>query len=127
MKHFVICLSLLTFMAIPFTALAVDTTDFEMKTTRNLLNLCTASPEDNLYAEAVNFCHGYLIGAYHYYETSKKGPNAQSQICVPEPKPSRNDTIDMFVKWAKANKQYHNELPVETEFRFLMETWPCPK
>ncbi|MBW2690504.1 MAG: hypothetical protein JRC99_11305 [Deltaproteobacteria bacterium] len=125
MKHFVICLSLLIFMATPFTVLAVDTVDFEMKTTKNLLNLCTASPEDNLYAEAVNFCHGYLIGAYHYYESSRKGPNAQSQICISEPKPSRNDTIDMFVKWAKANKQYHNELPVETEFRFLMETWPC--
>lgn len=127
MKRFAICLALVVFMAIPFTTLAVETVDFEVQTTKNLLNLCTASPEDNLYAEAINFCHGYLIGAYHYHAASKKGPNALSLVCVPEPEPSRNETIDMFVKWAKANPQHHNELPVETEFRFLMETWPCPK
>ena len=33
----------------------------------------------------------------------------------------------MFVEWAKAHPQYMNELPVETEFRFLMEKWPCKK
>jgi hypothetical protein len=125
MKRYLIGLSMLAFMVAPFTALAVETVDFEVQTTKNLLNLCTASPEDNLYAEAINFCHGYLIGAYHYHEASRKGPNAQSQVCMPKPEPSRNDTIDMFVKWAKANPQHHNELPVETEFRFLMETWPC--
>ena len=125
MKRYAICLALLVMMATPFTALAVDTVDFEMKTTRNLLNLCTASPEDNLYAEAVNFCHGYLIGAYHYHEAINKGPNAQSLICLPKPEPSRNDTVDMFIKWVKANPQHHGELPVETEFRFLTETWPC--
>lgn len=127
MKRYVIGLSLLVCMVVPFTALAVETVDFEVQTTKNLLNVCTASPEDNLYAEAINFCHGYLIGAYHYHEASRKGPKAQSLVCLPEPEPSRNDTIDMFVKWAKANPQYHNELPVETEFRFLIETWPCPQ
>lgn len=125
MKRYAILLGLLVFMAVPFTALAVETVDFEVKTTKSLLNLCTASPEDNLYAEAVNFCHGYLIGAYHYYEASRKGPNAQSQICMHETRLSRNETIDKFVAWAKTNPQHHNELPVEAEFRFLLETWPC--
>jgi hypothetical protein len=125
MKRFVIGLSLLAFMIAPFTVLAVETVDFEVQTTKNLLNLCTSSSEDNLYTEAINFCHGYLIGAFHYHQASRKGPDTQPQICVPEPAPSRNDTISMFVEWAKANPQHHNELPVETEFRFLMETWPC--
>ena len=31
----------------------------------------------------------------------------------------------MFIDWAKAHPQYMDESPVETEFRFLMETWPC--
>ncbi len=127
MKRYVIFLSLLVFMTVPFTSLAVETVDFEVRTTKNLLNLCDVSPEDTMYAEAINFCHGYLIGAYHYHKASRKGPNTQSQICVSEPTPSRNETIDMFVEWAKANPQHHNELPVETEFRFLIETWPCPQ
>lgn len=33
----------------------------------------------------------------------------------------------MFVKWAKARPQYMDQLPVETEFMFLIETWPCKK
>lgn len=127
MKAKAICLSLMVLLGMPLSVYAVDKVDFEVKSTKNLLNLCTASPEDDHYAEAINYCHGYLIGGYHYYEASRKGPNAQSLVCVPEPKPSRNETIDMFVSWARANPQHDNELPVETEFRFLVETWPCPQ
>jgi len=46
-------------------------------------------------------------------------------ICVPNPKPSRNEAIVMFIELTKAHHQYMNEKPVETEFRFLMEKWPC--
>ncbi len=125
MKRYAICLILLAFVTLPFTALAVEKADFQVQTTESLLDLCTASPGSDLYEEAINFCHGYLIGAYHYHKASKKGPNAKDQICEPDPAPTRNQTIDMFVAWAKANPRYHTELPVETEFRFLMETWPC--
>lgn len=127
MKSYAIFSLLMIFLFVPSITLAVDPVDFQVPTTENLLNLCTASPEDNLYEEAINFCHGYLIGAYHYHEASGRAPNVQQQICVPEPKPSRNDTIRMFVEWAKANPQYNDELPVETEFRFLMESWPCDR
>jgi len=46
-------------------------------------------------------------------------------FCLPEPKPTRNDTIAMFISWAKQHPQYMYETPVETEFRFLNEKWPC--
>jgi hypothetical protein len=46
--------------------------DFEVQTTQNLVNLCTASPDDPLYHQAINFCHGYLVGAYHYYQAGKQ-------------------------------------------------------
>jgi hypothetical protein len=42
-----------------------------------------------------------------------------------EPRPSRDETVAMFVDWAKDHPQYWDEPAVETEFRFLMETWPC--
>jgi hypothetical protein len=44
---------------------------------------------------------------------------------MPEERPSRNEIIQKFVEWAKARPQFWNELPVETEFRFLAELWPC--
>jgi hypothetical protein len=109
----------------PAVAGAVSEEDFQVKTTQNILNLCTASPEDPLFAQAVNFCHGYLVGAYHYYEAAVSGPDGRRFVCPPDPRPSRNETIEMFIEWVKAHSQFWNDPPVETEFRFLTETWPC--
>jgi hypothetical protein len=51
-------------LAAPGVAGAVTDGDFEVKTTRNLLNLCTVSAEDSRYKEALHFCHGFLVGAF---------------------------------------------------------------
>ncbi len=125
MKNISIVLVLSLFILVPGLAGAVDETDFEMKTTEDLINLCTASPDDPLHAQAVNFCHGYLVGAYHYYQAVAAGPEGIQLVCIPEPEPSRNEAIAMFIDWAAARPQYWDEPPVETEFRFLIETWPC--
>ena len=125
MKQIAIVLMLSVFILVPGMAGAVDETDFKVKTTGALLYLCTTAPDDPLYAQAVNFCHGYLVGAYHYYQAVASGPEGIQLVCMPEPKPSRNETIAMFIAWAKAHPQYWSEPPVESEFRFLMETWPC--
>jgi len=112
-------------LALPAVSGAVSKEDFEVETTQNIINLCTAVPEDPLYEQAINFCHGYLVGAYAYYEAESGGPKGIKLVCPPDPPPSRNEAIQMFIAWAKAHPQYMNERPVETEFRFLMETWPC--
>ena len=123
----VIVLFLSVLLALPALALAggVSEKDFEIKTTRNLINLCTASPDDPLYQQAINFSHGYLVGAFHYYLAASLGPGGIRLVCLPDPPPSRNETIEMFIDWAKTRPQYMNEKPVETEFRFLMKIWPC--
>jgi hypothetical protein len=101
--------------------------DFVAKQTQNLINLCTASPQDPHYRDAIHFCHGYLVGAFHYYQAETADKRELKILCAPEPKPSRNETIDMFVSWAQQHPEYMNEMPVETEFRFLTEKWPCKK
>ena len=120
-------LSLLFVMAflLPALAGAVSEKDFEAQTTQNLINLCTVAPDDPLYHQAINFCHGYLVGAYDYYEAAGSGPGGVKLVCFPDPEPSRDDAIAMFIEWVKAHPQYWGERPVETEFRFLMEKWPC--
>jgi hypothetical protein len=120
-----IILLLLAVILIPGIAGAVNEKDFEIQTTENIINLCTAAPEDPLYHQAINFCHGFLVGAYRYYEAAGSGPGGLKLVCLPDPRPSRNETIDMFIEWAKAHPQHMKETPVETEFRFLMEKWPC--
>jgi len=120
-------LSLLFVMAflLPALAGAASEKDFEVQATENIINLCTAAPDDPLYREAVNFCQGYLVGAYHYYEAAGSGPGGVKLVCFPDPEPSRKDAIAMFIEWVRAHPQYLGERAVETEFRFLMEKWPC--
>ena len=125
MRPKTISLLLVLAFLLPAIAGAVSEKDFEVQTTENIINLCTVSSDDALYHQAINFCHGYLVGAYHYYEAQSSGPKGIKFVCQPDPRPSRNNTIDMFIEWAKAHPQYLKENPVETEFRFLMEKWPC--
>jgi hypothetical protein len=110
---------------LPVFAGAVSEKDFEVETTENFINLCTTSVDDPLYNHALNFCHGYFAGAYHYYDAISSGPKGVQLVCLSDPSPSRNDTIVMFIEWVKAHPQYLGEKAVETQFRFLMEKWPC--
>jgi hypothetical protein len=118
------CIALL----MPAVARAVTDEDFQVKTTENLLNLCTVSASDPRAQEAIHFCHGYLVGAYHYHLAESDGPDAAKRlVCLPASGVTRNEAIAMFVEWAKTRPQYMKEAPVETEFRFLTEKWPCAK
>lgn len=125
MKHITIVLIMAVFVLAPLTAMAVDEKDFEVKTTRELINLCTAPLEDPLHTPAVNFCHGYLVGAYHFDQARAAVPEGHQLVCMSDPRPTRNETIAMFIDWAKDHPQYMSEPPVETQFRFMMEKWPC--
>jgi hypothetical protein len=109
----------------PVLVSAVTEADFEVKTTQNLLNLCTAPPNDPRYREAIHFCHGYLVGAYHYHLSQTAGEGSTPLVCFPTPPPSRNEALRMFIAWMQSHPQYMNERPVDTEFRFLTEQWPC--
>ncbi len=104
---------------------AVTEKDFEARTTQDLVNLCSVSADDPMYHQAINFCHGYFVGAYDYYEAVSAGPEGVKLVCIPDPMPSRNEAISMILEWIKSNPQYLKEPAVETEFRFLMEKWPC--
>ena len=106
---------------------AVTPEDFEVKTTQNLLNLCAVSANDPVAKEAIQMCQGYLVGAYDYHMAENSGPGGTPLVCLPKPEPSRNEATAMFVAWVKAHPQYLKESPVETEFRFLTEKWPCKK
>jgi Rap1a immunity proteins len=106
---------------------AVTEEDFEVKTTRNLLNLCAVAADDPRAKEAIQMCQGYLVGAYDFHIAESAGPDGGRVVCIPEKGVTRNQAVAMFVEWLKAHPQYNSEAPVETEFRFLTEKWPCKK
>src|SRR5215510_3849436 len=115
MQRQVIWLFLVASKFIPVLVGAVTETDFAAKTTQSLLNLCTASPNDPRYREALHFCHGYLVGAYHYYLAVTDGEGSKPLVCFPTPPPSRNEAFQMFIAWVQTHPRYLNERPVETE------------
>jgi Rap1a immunity proteins len=124
MKQWIVRLVAAGSLLLPVTAMPLTQEDFLVKTTRDLLNLCSATADDPMQKEATHMCHGYLIGAVHYHEAAVS-LGRKRLVCFPNPAPSRNEAVAEFVQWAKARPQHMNELPVETEFRFLMEKWPC--
>jgi hypothetical protein len=116
---------LIVILLLPKVAGAVTDEDFEARTTRDLLSLCTVSSDAARHQEAIHFCHGYLVGAFDYHIAATAAGEEKRLVCMPSPPPSRNRAVGMFVDWARAHPEYMDEKPVETEFRFLIETWPC--
>ena len=80
MKQFLLALIITGLVLAPIMAGATDEMDFQVKTTENLIGLCTTKPGDPLYAQAVNFCHGYLVGAFHYDQARTAGPEGHRLV-----------------------------------------------
>jgi len=109
----------------PLSATAVTQDTFLIRYTQDLVELCSAPESDPLYPEAISFCYGYLIGAYHYQVALQADPKEKPLFCLPNPAPTRQQGIQMFISWTKQNSQYMGEKAVDTIARFLSTQWPC--
>lgn len=118
-------LLLVALLLTPSLAGAVTEEDFKVRTAKDLLDLCTVPTTDPHYRDALHFCHGYLVGAVQYHLTENAGPEGNPLVCFPNPPPNRNDAVSEFITWLQAHSQYLNGNPVDAEFRFLAEKWPC--
>jgi len=112
---------------LPSAAEAVESESFRVRSTADLVEICSVPPSDSMYAAAVGFCHGYGVGAFHYYQAAISGPGGKPFVCLPNPPPSRTEAVQMFLTWARENPQYMGDPAVETLFRWLATKWSCPK
>ena len=108
-------------------AVAASEDDFVVADTNDLVALCTAPADSEHRVAALNFCHGYAVGAFQYYQMLEPVGPGRRFVCVEEPKPTRDDVIAGFVAWAQTRPQYGGEPAVESLLRYLSETHPCPK
>ena len=111
--------------------------NFLARDTQDIIELCQVSPNDPLYKEAIHFCHGYLVGAFHYQKVFYSRPGFSPLVCLPKPNPSatetmiehvsmsRTKTITEYVQWAKNNPDYWKEPTVDTLMKFLIDKFPC--
>ncbi len=120
-----ICFNLGALAGLSLQAQAVTQEQFVVRSTQDIIDVCTTAPADPLYTAAINFCHGYLVGAYHYQEALYSGPGMKPVVCHPEPKPTRNEAIAAYIQWAKSHPEYAKDRAVDTLAKFLAESWPC--
>jgi len=108
-------------------AAPLNTEQFKIRSTQDLVDLCAADSSTPLGRDGINFCHGFVSGAWHYHQAQANGPHGERIVCPPDPPPTRTDAITQFVAWAAAHPEHMTDPPVETLFRFLVEKWPCPE
>lgn len=116
----------LTAMCLCWPAEAATTeTNFQVKTTRDLVTLCATPASDPLATAAVNFCEGFAVGAYQYHVVAEAATKAKPLFCFPSPTPSRNEAIMQFIAWSDQHSDVLDRPAIEGMFTFLKDRYPC--
>ena len=105
-----------------------DLQDFTLENGQELADLCDAQPGDELYAEAKQFCYGFLSGVVHFHDALAAGPNGRRLVC-PGGKVTRQDGAVIFVAWAEAHPdEARNSNPADAVMKAALDKWgPCQK
>lgn len=104
--------------------IAVEPSNFDATTTRDLVALCSDQPGDALYPEAKQFCYGFLAGVAQFHRSMVNGNGIQPIAC-PQQEVTRAELATVFLDWAKANPQSNQELPAQSLRRAAAAKWPC--
>lgn len=104
---------------------AADTSDFNASTTRDLVDLCSVSDGDDLYAAAMGYCLGFVDAAHDYHQSITSGELLKPIAC-PGHDVTRQELVDVFVAWARANEGLlDSESPIHGLMRAASAKWPC--
>ena len=87
--------------ALASPALAVETSNFNLGTTRDLVALCSGQPDDPLYAEALQFCYGYMAGVAQLHRALVRADDIKPVAC-PRYEVTREALVRVFLDWARA-------------------------
>ena len=107
----------------------VEKDDFQLNTTQDLVDICSATEQDAMAQQAINFCLGYIEGAAHYHDHISNSKDMGRIYCAP-PNTSVTQGRLMFVSWAQKNSGNAKAMkssPLEGLMIAAGEIWPCPK
>ena len=114
---------------LPFTANAVDKTDFNYESTQDLYDVCSVDPDDPNYIPAILACRAFIESAVQYHDAVTDNKNLKRLICY-----GKDATIEKgrvaFLAWFekhKNDKKLIEELPVIGLVRALADKYPCSK
>lgn len=100
---------------------------FRVNTTGDLVDLCSTPGTDPLHVPAVNFCEGFLVGAYQYHQVAIKAEGRKPLVCPPSPPPTRDEAVTKFIQWGRTSPPALGKAAVEGMFDFLSQAYPCPR
>jgi hypothetical protein len=106
---------------------AVTEDSFLLRSTGDLVDLCTAAQTDAMYTAASNFCQGFTVGVFRVMQEQDMAQRANHLFCLPSPAPTRNEVIAGFVQWAKADPTRTTQAAADSIVAFLAQQYPCQR
>jgi hypothetical protein len=103
---------------------AVETRNFNLQTTRDLVALCSGEPDHALYVEALQFCYGFMAGVAQLHRVLVGSGDIKPMAC-PHYEVTREDLALVFLDWTQANPSAMDQMPAESVTRAAVATWPC--
>lgn len=104
---------------------AAESENFQVKTTRDLVTLCSAKMGDADYDAAKGYCLGFIDAAHDYHAVITSGDMLRPITC-PDKMTTRQQVIDMFLAWARNNGGLlDSESPIQGLMRAASARWPC--
>lgn len=100
--------------------------NFEVRSTSDLVAICSEDQHDMTSAAATGFCHGYVVGVFRTIERVQQARPSMRMFCMPPSPPSRVSAIAAFVDWAKARPDEMQKHSTEGIADFLAANYPCP-
>jgi hypothetical protein len=110
----------------PSTVHAATEANFGAGSTGDLVELCSATPDNGVGTAAVNFCEGYMQGAVTVEMLNMAAFRGPKLFCLPNPPPTRTQAMGEFVNWVRAAPDRMTQTATDGLFRFLSERYPCP-
>ena len=97
---------------------------YQLRTSGDLLDICTLDSSHVNYWEARGFCLGYFTGGIDLHDALAVGTDFP-QLACPGEGVTRNDVVEAFVTYAQAHPEHLQERPMDTVFRAVADRWPC--
>ena len=105
---------------------AVTESQFPPNTVRDLIAICSADKNDPMMTAAVNFCHGFAVGAVIVEEAHEAQRGARKLFCLPNPPPPRGSELSTFIGWANEQPTRLDMPAIDGMFIYLAGKYPCP-
>lgn len=93
---------------------------------RDLALACTLRNDNPYYVAGTSLCAGYEAAVLDFHLLDTMGPrHDKRKICLPNPAPTRRQSVAGLVSWVQSNPQYLDEPAASGVLRYFINTYPC--